>query len=263
METIMNHPALVRFRKYIPLVQELVGRDIKLKYRRSVLGYFWSLLNPLMMMTIMTVIFSFMFRFDIPNYPLYLICGQTLFNCFNEAANRAMMSVIDNGNLIKKVYIPKYIFPLSKVTSCFVNMLFNLVAILIVMIFTGAGFHLSFLLFPLPLICLYLFTCGIGLILSALAVQFRDVMHLYSVLMMAWMYATPIFYPISAVPGWVQMIIRCNPLYIFIDAFRQLLLYGTFPSALAWLGCILAALLSLGAGALVFRKMQRNFIFYV
>ena len=263
MELIRNHPAFLRFKKYIPLIQELVGRDIKLKYRRSVLGYFWSLLNPLMMMTIMTVIFSFMFRFDIPNYPLYLICGQTLYNCFNEAANRAMMSVIDNGNLIKKVYIPKYIFPLAKTTSSFVNMLFNLVAILIVMIFTGTGFHLSFLLFPLPLICLFLFTCGIGLILSALAVQFRDVMHLYSVLMMAWMYATPIFYPISAVPGWVQNIIRCNPLYMYIDAFRQLLLYGTVPSSLAWLGCLLTALLSIGAGALVFRKMQRNFIFYV
>ena len=161
MELIKNHPALLRFKKYTPLIQELVGRDLKLKYRRSVLGYFWSLLNPLMMMTIMTVIFSFMFRFDIPNYPLYLICGQTLYNCFNEAANRAMTSIIDNGNLIKKVYIPKYIFPLAKVTSSFVNMLFNLVAILIVMIFTGTGFHLSFLLFPLPLICLYLFACGI------------------------------------------------------------------------------------------------------
>lgn len=263
MNTLKNHPALLRFKKYMPLVQELVGRDIKLKYRRSMLGYLWSLLNPLMMMTIMSVIFSFMFRFDIPNYPLYLICGQTLYNCFNESSNRAMMSVIDNGNLIKKVYIPKYIFPLAKVTSSFVNMLFNLVAILIVMVFTGSGFHLSALLFPLPIIFLYLFACGFGMLLSALAVQFRDVMHLFSVLMMAWMYATPIFYPISAVPGWVQTIIGLNPLYMYIDAFRQLLLYGTVPSALSWAGCALSALVCLGAGSLVFRKMQRNFIFYV
>ena len=263
MNTLKNHPAVLRFKKYIPLIQELVGRDLKLKYRRSVLGYFWSLLNPLMMMSIMTVIFSFMFRFDIPNYPLYLICGQTLYNCFNEAANRAMMSVIDNGNLIKKVYIPKYIFPLAKVTSSFVNMLFNLVAILIVMVFTRTGFHASALLFPLPLICLYLFTCGIGMILSALAVQFRDVTHLYSVLMMAWMYATPIFYPISAVPDWVQTIIHLNPLYMYIDVFRQLLLYGAIPSAGAWLGCFATALVSLAIGSLVFRKTQRNFIFYV
>lgn len=263
MNALKQNAAVRRFEKYVPLIHELVSRDIKLKYRKSVLGYFWSLLNPLMMMAIMTVIFSFMFRFDIPNYPLYLICGQTLFNCFNEASSRAMTSVIDNGNLIKKVYIPKYVFPLAKVTSCFVNMLFNLVAILIVMVFTRAGFHASALLFPLPILCLYLFSCGFGMLLAALSVQFRDVTHLFSVLMTAWMYATPLFYPITAVPEWVQGIIHLNPLYMYIDAFRQLLLFGTTPSALSWLGCVLSAAVCLAVGGLIFRKMQRNFIFYV
>ena len=104
--------------KYLHLIGELVKRDLKLKYRRSVLGYLWSLLNPLMMMAVMMVVFSYMFRFDIENYPLYLICGQTIFNFFNEATNKAMYAVIDNGMLIKKIYVPKYIFPISRVISC-------------------------------------------------------------------------------------------------------------------------------------------------
>lgn len=251
------------FQKYMPLIRELVKRDLKLKYRRSILGYLWSLLNPLLMMIVMTLVFSYMFRFDIPNYPLYLICGQTLFNFFNEATNMAMYSVIQNGSLIKKVYIPKYIFPVSKVVSGFVTMSFSLAAILIVMLATGTAFHLSILLFWAPLLMLLIFSCGIGMILSALAVQFRDLTHLYGVLTMAWMYLTPIFYPIEAVPSGVAGFIAGNPLYMYVDIFRSLVLYGTIPGWNIWLTGALVALISLAAGTLIFRKMQRNFILYI
>ncbi len=250
-------------KKYMPLLQELVKRDLKLKYRRSVLGYLWSLLNPLLMMLIMTIVFSYMFRFDIPNYPLYLICGQTLFNFFNESTNMAMYSVIQNGLLIKKVYVPKYIFPISKVISSFVTMSFSLVAILIVMLVTRTAFHLSMLLFWAPLLMLLIFSCGVGMILSALAVQFRDVTHLYGVLTMAWMYLTPIFYPISAVPEGVSAFITANPLYMYITIFRDLVLFGTVPAAAEWLTGLAVALAMMAVGTLIFRKMQRNFILYI
>lgn len=250
-------------KKYMPLMQELVKRDLKLKYRRSVLGYLWSLLNPLLMMLIMTVVFSYMFRFDIPNYPLYLICGQTLFTFFNESTNMAMYSVIQNGLLIKKVYIPKYIFPISKVISSFVTMSFSLVAIVIVMLMTRTPFHLSVLLFWIPLVMLLLFSCGVGMILSALAVQFRDVTHLYGVLTMAWMYLTPIFYPIASVPEGVASFIMANPLYMYITIFRDLVLYGVVPSAQTWITGLAVAVLMMGVGIAVFRKMQRNFILYI
>ncbi len=250
-------------KKYMPLLQELVKRDLKLKYRRSVLGYLWSLLNPLLMMLIMTIVFSYMFRFDIPNYPLYLICGQTLFNFFNESTNMAMYSVIQNGLLIKKVYVPKYIFPISKVISSFVTMSFSLVAILIVMLVTRTAFHLSMLLFWAPLLMLLIFSCGVGMILSALAVQFRDVTHLYGVLTMAWMYLTPIFYPISAVPEGVSAFITANPLYMYITIFRDLVLFGTVPAAAEWLTGLAVALAMMAVGTLIFRKMQRSFILYI
>jgi len=250
-------------KKYSPLVRELVGRDLKLKYRRSLLGYVWSLLNPLLTMIVMTLVFSYMFRFDIPNYPLYLICGQTLFGFFNEATNRAMTAILDNGMLIKKVYIPKYIFPVAKVASCFATMSFSLVAILIVMLFTGARLYWSALLFWVPLAFLFLFACGVGMALSALAVQFRDILHLYGVLTMLWMYLTPIFYPIEQVPAAVASLIRLNPMYIYIDLFRNLLLYGTVPALSAWAAAALSALGMFAIGAWIFRKMQHNFIFYV
>ncbi|WP_444643992.1 ABC transporter permease [Caproiciproducens sp. R1] len=255
--------ALQHLIRYKPLLRELVVRDLKVKYRRSFLGYLWSLLNPLLMMAIMTVIFSYMFRFDIPNYPLYLICGQTLWNCFNEATNMAMTSVIQNGSLIKKVYIPKFIFPISRVLSSFVTMLFSLAAILVVMICTGTVFHWEVLLFWIPLILMFLFSCGAALILSAIAVQFRDIMHLYSVITMAWMYGTPIFYPVDKVPTAVQIVIKLNPIYHYINFFRELVLYGMIPGPNTWFACIASSFLILVIGLAVFRKLQRNFILYI
>ena len=147
-------PAWQHLQKYRPLLYELVVRDLKVKYRRSFLGYLWSLLNPLLMMAVMSFVFSYIFRYDIENYPLYLICGQTLWGFFNESTNMAMYSVLQNGSLIKKVYIPKFIFPMSRVFSSFVTMSFSLGAILIVMLVTRAPLHWQLLLFPLPLILL-------------------------------------------------------------------------------------------------------------
>ena len=249
--------------RYAHLIDELVKRDLRLKYRRSVLGYFWSLLNPLLMMSVMMVVFSYMFRFEIENYPLYLICGQTIFNFFNESTNKAMYSIIDNGTLLKKVYVPKYVFPISRVLSCFVTMSLSLLAIVIVMLVTRVRLHFSLLLFFVPLIYLLFFASGVGMVLSGLAVKFRDVTHLYSVLTMVWMYATPIFYPIEAVPQSVARFIRLNPLFIIIDLFRQLVLYGRVPAAGSWLlggGISLATFI---LGGVLFDRMQRDFIYYI
>lgn len=251
------------FQRYKPLLRELVVRDLKVKYRRSFLGYLWSLLNPLLMMAVMTFVFSYMFRFDIENYPLYLICGQTLWAFFNESTNMAMYSVLGNGALIKKVYIPKFIFPMSRVVSSFVTMSFSLGAILIVLLVTRAPLYWQALLFPIPLVLLLIFSMGVGMILSALSVYFRDITHLYSVITLAWMYATPVFYPTSSMPPEVVAVLKLNPMYYYLDFFRQLVLYGTIPSTVTWAICIFASLLTLAIGLIVFRKLQRNFILYL
>lgn len=252
-----------RWSKYLPLIRELISRDLKVKYRRSFLGYLWSLLNPLMMMAVMTVVFSFMFRFDIENYPLYLICGNTLWTFFSNSTTMAMHSVLENGQLIRKVYIPKFIFPVSRVLSVFVTTAFSLVAILIVMLVTRSPLHWEMLLIPVPLFCLLVFSIGIGMALASLAVYFRDVVHLYSVVVLAWMYATPIFYPMSQLPEWVVRLIKLNPMYHYINFFRELVLYGNIPGPNTWFACIASCLVFMALGLAVFRKLQRNFILYL
>ena len=260
---LIDPDSLRKLNKYRPLMNELVKRDLKVKYRRSALGYLWSLLNPLLMMCVMTLVFSYMFRFDIPNYPIYLICGQTLWTFFSESTSMAMDSILASAPLIKKVYVPKFIFPISRVLSSFVTMLFSLAAILIVMLATRAPFHWTILLFWAPLVFLFLFCCGMGMVLSALAVQFRDVKHLYGVVTLAWMYATPIFYPMSQLPELVQKLIKLNPMYHYINLFRNLVLYGNIPGPNTWFACTASALVFLLLGLVIFRRQQRTFILYL
>lgn len=194
-------------KRYIPLLSELIKRDLKIKYRRSFLGYLWSLMNPLLMMWILTLVFSYVFRFDIANYPLYLITGQIVFNFFSESTTIAMSSIINNAALLKKVYLPKVVFPLASIASSFVNMLFSLTAIFIVMLATDVRFSSTLIILPIGLLLLFVFSVGVGLVVSALAVYFRDLFHLYSVLLTALSFATPIFYPVNIIPEDLQYIL--------------------------------------------------------
>lgn len=249
--------------KYKPLIHELVIRDLKVKYRRSFLGYLWSLLNPLLMMTVMAVVFSTFFQTGIDNYPLYLICGQTMYSFFTESTNMAMSSILSSSTLLRKIYIPKFIFPISRVISSFVTMSFSLVAILIVMIATGATFYWTLLLIVVPVMFLFLFCSGIGMALSALSVYFHDINHLWGVITLAWMYATPIFYTVESMPPELSQALSHNPLYYFIYMFRVLVMNGTLPEPILWIKCVVSGVVSFLIGLLVFGKLQKNFILHI
>lgn len=251
------------FIKYKDLLFELVLRDIKVKYKKSILGFAWSILNPLLMMTVMSIVFSTMFKTDIPNFPMYLITGQVLFSFFSEATNMAMVSIIENGELIKKVYIPKYMFPLSKIIFSFSNMLFSLIAVIIVAVVTKLPLRFEMLLFPIPLIYIFIFSLGIGLILASFSVFFRDLLHLYSIILLIWTYLTPIFYPIKILPENIKNWISYNPMYIYISYFRDIMLNEKIPSLQFNLICIFISLTSLIIGMWVFKKKEDNFIFYI
>lgn len=255
--------SIQNFIKYRALLGELVSRDLKVKYRRSVLGYLWSLLNPLLMMIVISAVFSYIFRNNIANFPIYLLTGQIMFNFFSEATNFAMKSISGGGTLIKKVYVPKYIFPLAKVLSSFVNLLFSLLAIIIVLIITKTPITPAIFLFPLALAYILLFAIGIGLILSVLAVYFGDIVHLYSVVLTAWMYFTPIFYPIEILPKLPMFLMQFNPLYHFISYFRTIVLYGNIPTLTSNIVCLSFGLVSIAIGLFVFYKSQDNFILYI
>lgn len=250
--------------QYRHLIKQLVIKDIKLKYRRSFLGYVWSVLNPLMVMVVMYLVFSQMFRFDVENYPAYLIIGQTLFTFMTEATNQAIFSITGNGALLKKVYVPKYIFTLSKVTSSLVNLLFSLGAMVIVFVISRAAFSLPMLFIPIVLIQLYVFSLGMGLFLAEASVFFRDIQYIYSVLTTAWMYLTPIFYPLEQLPDFVQKAIKLlNPMYQYIHQFRTIVLEQTMPKGQEILyGCALAFLFLI-VGSWTFIRKQDDFILYI
>ena len=249
--------------KYRYLIVELVSRDIKKKYRRSILGVLWSLLNPLFIMIITAMIFSHLFRFDIENYPLYLLCGQIIFTFYNESTRFAMLSIIENGILLKKVYVLKYLFPTSRVVSSCVNLLFTLPALFLIIIVTDANFSLATFTFVIPLFFMLIFCLGVGLILSTLAVYFRDMVHLYNVFLSLLSYATPIFYPESIVPEQYSLILRLNPLYFYMKAFRQSVCEARIPEADLLMTCIAISVVTIFIGWRLFKKYQNNFVLYI
>lgn len=249
---------------YKDLVGQLVSRDIKIKYRRSVLGYVWSVLNPLMIMLVMVVVFSTMFKRSIENFPVYLLTGQIMFNFMNQSTHQAMNSIVGNASLLKKTYVPKYIFTLSKITSGLVDFVFSLGALVIVMLVTKTAFSWYMILFPLVAIQLYVFCVGLGLILAEATVFFRDIQYIYTVITTAWLYLTPMFYPITALPERLQYAVsHFNPMYYYIEQFRSLVLYNQLPEIQLVVGGFLFAIVVLSIGIWRFLKKQDNFILYI
>ena len=252
------------FQKYKGLVVQLVGRDLKTKYRRSVLGILWSLLNPLLMMLVIATVFSQIMRNSIEHFAAYVLTGQVIFNFFSESTSNSMNSIILNAPLIRKVYIPKYIFPLSKIAFSFVNMLFSLLAVLIVLLIQGVPLSWTILAFPIPLLYITLFAMGVGLFLSAVTVFFRDIAHLWSVILQAWMYLTPIIYSVDMFSnvGFLTTIMRFNPLYYYVTYFREVVMYGNIPGLEFNLICLGIGLAAVALGTFVFYRKQDQFILY-
>lgn len=251
------------FLRYRYLLMNLVNRDIKVKYRRSALGFLWSFLNPLLMMLVLTLVFSTMFKQNIENFPLYLLTGQLMFGFFSEGTSMAMESVLGNAALVKKVYIPKYIFPFAKVTFSLVNMGFSLVSMLLVMIVTRVPVTPWVLLAPVPILLLFVFNLGVGMALASLVIFFRDIKHLYGILLLTINYLTPIFYPVELLPEYMQFVVRLNPLFWYVGMFRQLVLAGAAPTLLQWVGTVLSAVVALMVGFTIFKRTQDRFILFI
>jgi ABC-2 type transport system permease protein len=245
------------------VLTSLVGKDFKLKYRRSVLGVAWSVLNPLLMMIVLAAVFSYMFRFNIENFPLYLIVGTVLFTFMQNATTGAMLSIIESAPMIKKVRIEKAIFPLEKVLFELVNFAISLIAIVLVMAWFQVFPDWNIVLLPVLLFFIILFCIGLGLLLSALAVFFRDMVHLWGVVCTAWTYATPLFYPMDLLPDWMQAAMVWNPMYQYVTYFRDITIWHVTPSVEMHLMCLGMALITFIVGLVVFRATERKFILFV
>jgi len=256
---------LLTFLRYRELFFQLVSRDIKLKYRRSVLGYLWSVLNPLLTMTVMVIVFSNIFARGILYFPVYLLIGHMLFSFMTGATSRSLTSVVNNASLLKKIYVPKYIFTLSEVTSELIMFFFSMGALFIVMIFTGTPITLRFVFIIIPILQLYAFCIGLGLFLAQAYVFFRDIAYIWGVVCTAWMYLSAIFYPVDSLPDIIRYIItHYNPLYFYIAMFRNFAIGSANMGSMAFaIRGFVAAGLALLAGLASFSYSKKKFILYM
>lgn len=255
--------AVNAFHNYQFLISQLVSRDFKSKYKRSALGVLWSFLNPLMTMTVQFLVFSTLFASGSKNYPVYLLSGVICFNFFSEVTNMCLTSITGNSNLINKVYVPRYIFPLSRTISSGINLLIALVPLMLVTLIMRIKLTFATILLFYFLICLVIFSLGVGMFLAAMMVFFRDLQFLWSVITQIWLYATPIFYTAEIIPEKYRFVIRFNPLYHFIGNLRKCLMDGVSPEISNYLYCLLFALVSFGVGSYVFKKTQDKFTLYL
>lgn len=263
MRVIKN--IVANFNRYSFLMKQLIIRDFKVKYKRSVLGILWSILYPVLMMIVMAMVFSQMFKFRMEgvNYLVYLMTGLVMFNYFSEASNVAMTSVVVNFPLINKVYIPKYIFPIAKTLFSGINFLLTLIPLVVIILVTGCSFNIWYIFLPYIFICLLLFTMGVGLLLSTISVFLRDMFYIYGIIITIWNYMTPVFYDISIIPATLQPFFKLNPLYIFINGARSIILYGQLPTLVELLSMGAIGIGMLAIGSIIFKKNQDKFIYYV
>mgnify|MGYP000707622122 CR=1 FL=1 len=251
------------FTRYGFLIRQLVSRDFKTKYKRSALGMAWSFLNPLLTMLVQYVVFSTLFKSDIPNYPVYLLSGIVFFNFFNEAVSMGMTSITGNASLIKKVYMPKYIYPVSRILSSLVNFALAIIPLMLVMLITGTAFTPALLLLIFDTLCLLGFVIGMSLLLTTSMTFFQDTQFLWGVISMMWMYMTPLFYPESIIPPQFLTVYHMNPMYQYITFARICIIDGVSPEPMAYLWCILSSVVVLGVGILTFKRQQDKFVLYL
>jgi len=261
-KTIIRLQTLLKYRE---LFFQLVSRDIKLRYRRSFLGYLWSILNPFLNMIVLSIVFSNLFARGIPQFSIYVLIGSILFSFMSGSTSRSLNSVTGNTGLLKKIYVPKYIFTLTAVTSELVIFLFSLGALIIMLIATKTPFSWRFFFVFIPIVELYFFCIGLGLFLAQAVVFFRDIQHIWTVFLTAWQFLTAIFYPVDILPNYLREIIsRYNPMYFYITMFRNFTIGGPNLGSLdlALRGAV-AAVLALLTGVVCFSYSKNKFILYI
>ncbi|HJD47129.1 MAG TPA: ABC transporter permease [Candidatus Mediterraneibacter norfolkensis] len=250
---IDNDQSREQRKQYFFVIRELTSREIKRKYSRSYLGIVWSVLNPLLMMTVLSMIFTQIFDRAIENYPIYYLSGYILWHMFTGATNAAMTTLIDNKNMLIKVRLPMEIFVLARVYTALVNLGYSLIAYVVMLIVFQVQIRLTVLFFPVIVLFMLLFSLGVSFVLSTAYVFFGDVKHLYSVLLTLWMYCSAIFYPVDRLEGPIGTVIELNPIYEYISATRSIVMYGGMPTVSDILKMMIWAVVMAGIGYYIFR----------
>lgn len=247
--------------RYRFLLWNLISRDLKVRYKRSVLGFFWAMVNPLLTMAVMVVVFLNVFRFNVENYPIYLLSGILLWRLFATGTTVAMHSVLDSSPISRKIYVPSSVFVAASIGSALVNFLFAAGPLLALALLTGVRPQMSWLYLPIPVLQTTLFSFGIGLLVAALAVFFADMLDIYEVFVNAYFYLTPIIYPVSILPVVLVTAEQFNPMHHFIDGFRAALVSGILPAPWIFIGGSLAAIAMAAIGWSIFTRLSDQFAY--
>ena len=245
-------------KQYVFVIKELTAREIKRKYARSSLGIIWSVLNPLLLMIVMSLIFSTMFKSSIDNFPIYYLTGYIFWGLFSGATNSAMSALVDNKMLLIKAKLPKHTFILSRIYTSLVNFGYTCIAYVLMLAVFRVKLNWAMLLLPIDVLFALIFSMGIGYMLSILYVFFADIRYLYSVLLTLLMYLSAIFYPITRLPDAMQTFISYNPVYVIISFARTCVLDGTVPVASEWIKLALMSFISFVIGMVVFRVKENK-----
>lgn len=249
--------------KYFVFLKEVVKRDIKRKYYKSVLGVLWTVLSPLLSMIVMTIVFSTLFRRNIENFPIYLLCGQLTFSFISGSGSRGMGAILGSAGFIRSIYVPKYIFVLSKVVGAFVDMLFSLVALFLVMLLTGAPFTLNLLMLPVLLVLEFMFALGLAFFLATYGTFLRDLHYLYSIFTTLWMWVSAVFYPLTIIPSTYRFIFDLNPVLHYIIIMRSICYEGVAPTEKSIVIATCYSVLMLAFGISVFKSKENKFFLYL
>ena len=265
---VLSTPALEELTEvwnYRNLIYQLTRRDILTRYKRSVLGIGWTMLNPLGMMLVLTIAFSGIFRFETEySYPAYVLSGLLIWNFFSQTSTAAMVNLIWGGGLLHRIYVPRTSFALAAILTGVVNVLISLIPLLLVMLLTGVPVRATLLFFPIPLLLLACFALGIGLLISTFAVYFPDVAEMYQIGMLGWMYLTPVIYPESILPESYRFwITHLNPMYYMVNLFRLSVYYGQMPTWGELLPAVVVALATLLIGWIVFTRRSSEFSYRI
>jgi ABC-2 type transport system permease protein len=254
---------VTKLKKHKFLFEELVKADFKKKYKRTVLGMLWSLISPLLQLTVMNFVFKVLFGNTIPHFTIYLFSGLLVWNFYQESTNGGMRALVSNFHIITKVNVPKYLFLLSKNVSACINFVLTLVIYFSFVAADGLPFTWKFLLLVFPICCLVIFNIGVGFILSASFVFFRDTQYLYSIFSLMLMYVSAVFYQIDRFPEKYQICFYCNPIYVFIRYFRAIVIEGHIPSLGFHALALFYAFAVLFIGMFIYKKNNFKFLFYV
>lgn len=245
------------------LFEELVKRDFTKKYKRTVLGMLWSILGPLMTLGVMALVFTQFFGRSMEHYIIYLFCGNLIYSYFKESTSTGMTALYDNSSIFSKVNVPKYMFLVSKNVSTLINFGINIIVLFIFCIIDGVPFTWKFIFLLYPIGCLVLFNLGMGLILSALYLIFRDMKYLYDIFTLLLMYLSAIFYSTDAYSQEIQYLFYLNPIYVYIRYFRKIVLEGTIPGLSFHLLAMAYAVIALLIGAVIYKKKNYKFLYYI